>query len=228
MWSKNLNHTLEESFEILEVFDFMSNFMLLHILKEPGTLVEWAIALGDEAAEVLTQDRDNTLLHNWMSLLHLQPYLSPFDILYTCREDEIDHGTLRYFTSLLAAEHDDNPSEMNEIENNVSDKLKQDYDVSSHAWELYRHHGWWYGVRDEIFSEDVSIKKIASDIIQFKNHGRKWWEFMAQASNVLPQAFQASVPNFYLMNLSAMVENIDDNGDIWFIITEENLLKVNG
>jgi hypothetical protein len=40
-WSSNPNRILEESLEIMEVFDFLSNFMLLHILDEPYTILSW-------------------------------------------------------------------------------------------------------------------------------------------------------------------------------------------
>lgn len=50
MWSDNPNRTLEESFQILEAFDFISNFMLLHILKGPGTFADWVILSGEHQA----------------------------------------------------------------------------------------------------------------------------------------------------------------------------------
>lgn len=69
------------SFDILGVFDFTSNFMLLYILEESETLAEWGRNLGD-ASRPLVEDPNDTLLCNWMSVLpRLQPYLSPFEIL---------------------------------------------------------------------------------------------------------------------------------------------------
>lgn len=60
-------------------FDFISNLMLLHILKGPRTVAGWVHLLESAGARAgLVSDGNDTVLNNWMSLLpRLQPYLSP-------------------------------------------------------------------------------------------------------------------------------------------------------
>ncbi|KAF9883050.1 hypothetical protein FE257_004304 [Aspergillus nanangensis] len=90
----NANCTLEESLEIMEVFDFLSNFMLLHILAEPYTILSWRGKLckarhREEAADFIL-DPSDTLLINWLDVMEfLQPYLTPFDIVSLSTDGEI-------------------------------------------------------------------------------------------------------------------------------------------
>lgn len=231
MWSENLNRTLEESLEVLEIFDFTSNFMLLHVLQGPDTLVDWMVALRDGAVtREFESDIDDSLLCNWMSLLpRLQPYLSPFDILSAFRKDKLNCEILHFFASLLAiSEHDNEPPGMVEIENNVSYVLKQDYDVADYNWYAYRYYGWRYGARGKIFEEHVSVDKIVGDIIQFRNHGHNWWEFMTQAESVQSLGFRARIPDFYVMKVATMAEECKDeeSTDVFFTIAEEDLQTI--
>ncbi|KAF7169795.1 hypothetical protein CNMCM6106_004714 [Aspergillus hiratsukae] len=235
MWSQNPNSTLEESFDMLEASDFISTFMLLHILDTPDTVLEWMSILRDagfrEAAEQFVEDPNDTVLHNWTSLLsRLQPYLTPFDILSLFTKDELDHDILRYFAALLAfVEHEGEPPGMNERENDVSRKLEREFDVASHVWKLYRHHGWRCGIRGEIFNEHHNFEKIASHIVQFEHDGRHGWESMIEAEkDLLAGDFQASIPHIYLMNLSTAAENIDNDRKILFTITESILQTSTG
>jgi hypothetical protein len=234
MWSRNPQRTLEESFEMLEAFDFISNFMLLHILNTPDTLLKWMSILQDaglgEAAEQFVEDPDETILHIWTSLLtRLQPYLTPFDILSLFTKDELDHDILRYFAALLAfVDHEGEPPGMNDRENDVSRKLERDFDVASDAWKLYRHHGWRCGIRGEIFHEHHNFEKIASHIVQFQHDGHHWWESMIEVeTDLLARDFLASIPHIYLMDLSTAAENIDDDRKISFTIPEEHLTDIN-
>lgn len=231
MWSGNSKRTSEESLEILEVFDFMSNFLLLHILQGPDTVATWARLLeGAEARAALVSDRNDTVLHNWMSLLpHLQPYLSPFDILAAFRMDEIDRETLQYFTSLLAlVGHDQDPPGMGEIEKEVSCKLKKEYNVADRAWERYRLHGWRNDARGAIFDERPITRDIAEKIAVFRCHGLDWWRSIEHASNDAPQDLYLffGVPDCFLRILSTFCESTDSNQDICFIVKEENILKL--
>ncbi|QMW36963.1 hypothetical protein G4B11_000199 [Aspergillus flavus] len=223
MWSDNPNRTLEESFQILEAFDFISNFMLLHILKGPGTFADWVILSGEHQA--FTQDPDDSFLNNWISLLRrLQPYLSPFDILATFRMDEIDLQTLQYFTSLLSFEEYDLKSPIYEIEKEVCCKLNEEYDVADHVWKIYRNHGWRNGARGTSFNEHLSVGTIASEIIGFECHRRNWWELMKQSSKASPYGVRFSLPSFYL---STFNERTYEDEDIHFIITQDDLLTLN-
>lgn len=107
-----------------------------------------------------------------------------YSFLFT--KDELDHDILHYFAALLAfLEHEDEPPGMNERENDVSRKLERDFDVDSHGWKLYRHHGWRCGIRGGIFSKRHNFKNIAIHIVEFKHDGRYWWESMIEAENDL-------------------------------------------
>ncbi|GFF57050.1 hypothetical protein IFM51744_09076 [Aspergillus udagawae] len=235
MWSQNPNRTLEESFDMLEAFDFISNFMLLHVLDSPDTVLDWMASLMDagfrEAAEEFMEDPNNTVLHNWTSLLsRLQPYLTPFDILSLFTKDEINRDILRYLAALLAfVEHEGEPPGMKEREDDVSRKLEREFNVASHVWKLYRHHGWRRGSRGEIFNEHHCFETIVSYIVQFEHHGRHWWESMIEAENdLLGRDFQASIPHIYLMNLRTAAANIGNDHKISFTITEEHLTNYDG
>ncbi|KAJ5751499.1 uncharacterized protein N7511_008464 [Penicillium nucicola] len=228
MWSGSSERTPEESLEILEAFDFISNFMLLHILRGPYTFVEWGLSLdSDEAREALLSDPNDTLLSNWVSLLpRLQLYLSPFDILAAFRMDELNSETSRYFASLLAlSAHDQGPLGMGEIENEVSYKLEQEYHVAGHTWKTYRHHGWRTGARGAIFDARSSAKRIASEITRIKCDGRDWWTLIEQASNDAPVALDFRVPDDFLTIFSSFGESTDID-DIRFVITKENFSKL--
>ncbi|GLA44564.1 hypothetical protein AnigIFM63309_003786 [Aspergillus niger] len=223
MWSDNPTRTLEESVQVLEAFDFVSNFMLLHILQGPDTFLNW-VASSDRS-DALILDRGNTLLWNWMSFLsRLQPYFSPFDILAAFKMDTLDHKSLQYFISLLEFDLDGpDPPGMNNIENEVSCKLEKNYNVAGDVWKRYRYHGWRNGARGVSFNEDFSGGSIASEVTGFKGHGRNWWELMKPARDIVPHFFKASVPSHYLMRDSTHAEDIDD---IHFIITEDDLSQL--
>lgn len=225
MWSENLNRTLEESLEALELFDFTSNFMLLHILEEPGTLSGWMVDSDIVARSHFELDGEDSLLYNWMSLLpRLQPYLTPFDILFAWRKDKLNHEILNFFASLLAAsEHE--PPGVEEIESNVSCVLEHVYPAVNHGWGAYRYHGWRYGARGRIFNEHVIVDKIADDIIQFKHDGRYWWELMTQEENGQSRPIGGRITDLYLTKLPTVQEDSKDD-DIWFTITKEDLQAI--
>ncbi|KAI3015044.1 hypothetical protein CBS147347_11306 [Aspergillus niger] len=227
MWSDNPTRTLEESVQVLEVFDFVSNFMLLHILQDPNTLMDWAVSSRRDDALIL--DLDDTPLWNWMTLLsRLQPYLSPFDILAAFNMDTLDHKSLQYFISLLDLDlNGPVPPGMDKIENEVSCKLEKNHNVAGDVWKRYRYHGWRNGVRGVSFNEDFSGRSFASEVTGFKGHGRNWWELMKQTRNFVhvPHVFRFSVPSRYLMRVSTHAEDIDGNR-FNFIITDNDLSQL--
>ncbi|KAL3246537.1 hypothetical protein ABHI18_012696 [Aspergillus niger] len=223
MWSDNPTRTLEESVQVLEVFDFVSNFMLLHILQEPDTLLTWEASSG--RSDVLILDHDDTPLWNWMSCLsRLQPYLSPFDILAAFQMDTLDHKSLQYFISLLDLDlNSPDPPGMDKIENEVSCKLGKNYNVAGDIWKRYRYHGWRNGTRGVSFNENFSGGSIASEVTGFKGHGRNWWELMKRTRDTVPHFFRASVPSQYLMRGSTRAEDIDY---IHVIITDSDVSQL--
>ncbi|RDH27078.1 hypothetical protein BDQ94DRAFT_185534 [Aspergillus welwitschiae] len=210
MWSDNPTRTLEESVQVLEVFDFVSNFMLLHILQDPDTLLDWVESSG--RSDVLILDHDDTPLWNWMYCLsRLQPYLSPFDILAAFPMDTLDHESLQ----------------VDKIENEVSCKLEKYHNVAGDVWERYRYHGWRNGVRGVSFNEDFGGRGFASEVTGFNGHGRNWWELMKQTRDTVhvPRGFKFSVPSLYLMRDCTHAEDIDGN-HLNFIITDNDLSQL--
>ncbi|KAB8212761.1 hypothetical protein BDV33DRAFT_210895 [Aspergillus novoparasiticus] len=166
MWSESPNRTLGESLDVLEVFDFTSNYLLLLILDSPSTLVDWRYELGEHDENSLMLDYDETPLENWMNLLfRLQPHLSPFDILSLFKKGRVDIKELLFLTSLIGLPkiyNNDYPG-MKEIEYAVPSKLQGDRNVDD-AWKAYRCHHWRLEVRGRVFNWDFKAEKIADAI----------------------------------------------------------------
>lgn len=208
-WSDSSNCTLKESFEVLEVFDFIHNFMLLSTLDSPATLWGWAVAIRDDGNLIFS--REDSLLSNWMFLLsRLQPYLTPFDILANFLEDKLSNETLLFFSSLLTISgHYKEPPNMSDIEDRISRGLNEGYDVASELWGVYRRHdyGWRHSVRGRVFYEDFNPKKVADEIKNFENHSRNWWEFLREAEDDQSRDFQITIPQYYSKEIFDMTDD---------------------
>ncbi|KAJ6001118.1 hypothetical protein N7481_001527 [Penicillium waksmanii] len=77
MWSENSDRTLQESVEVLEIFDYTSNFLLLKIFDCPGEHLDWV----DDRQKSDLMDDGETFLGNWMDFhTRLQSFLTPLDI----------------------------------------------------------------------------------------------------------------------------------------------------
>ncbi|KAE8334133.1 hypothetical protein BDV24DRAFT_146357 [Aspergillus arachidicola] len=228
IWSESSNLTQEEIFETLEIFDFTSNFMLLDILHEPGDLLDW-LKSGDpeERFDFMLTDEES-ILYNWMYFQqHLQLYLGPFDIL-SAYNGKPNMEILQFFATLFAfSEHTLDPPGMDHIEHKILRTLGP-HRVADHDWRAYRHHGWKYSARGEIFDEDFSVERITSDILKFKDPTHHWWEYMTPAENAHSQGVRVSITDSYLMKGSTRAEDIEDieDEDILFIITKEDLRTI--
>ncbi|KAJ5100926.1 hypothetical protein N7456_006978 [Penicillium angulare] len=227
-WSDSSNRTLKESLEVLEVFDFIHNFLLLGTLDSPATLEGWAVAIRDDRN--LIYSLEDSLLSNWMLLLpHLQPYLTPFDILANFRKDELSNKSLHFFSSLLAiSENYKEPPKMSDIEDSISCVLNKEYDVASELWDVYRRHdhGWRKGVRGRVFGEDLSPKKVADEIKNFENHSPNWWKFLSEAEeDDQSRDFRVAVPQYYLKQVFDTTED-DEARQSFFTIAEKDLRTI--
>jgi hypothetical protein len=222
-WSYSPNRTLEESLEVLEAFDIMSNFMLLHILDDPDTILRWANTLNDEEemAQNFTLDPNDTILINWMYVMKgLQPYLTPFDILSLATEKgEIGLDTLRYLAMLLEPPHGEPPG-MDDVENDVFRKLNDEFQVDRHCWELYRRHSWSTNLRSKMFGEDLCVAKIASRIAQSKKTRYHWWQLLIPGDGTEEQRFGAW--SLYLKKIRTLSINLTDETE-WYTIPSEDL-----
>ncbi|KAL2841290.1 hypothetical protein BJX68DRAFT_173037 [Aspergillus pseudodeflectus] len=222
-WSYNPNRTLEESLEVLEAFDIVSNFMLLHILKDPDTILRWADTFNDEEemAQNFTPDPNDTILINWMYVMkRLQSYLTPFDILSLASEKgEISQDTLRYFAMLLEQPHGEPPG-MGDVENDVFRKLKDEFQVDSHCWILYRRHNWIHNLRSKMFREDLCVAKIASSIARSKKTKYHWWQLLIPGEGTKEERY--GVWSLYLKKIRTLSENLIDETE-WYTIPSEGL-----
>lgn len=222
-WSYNSSRTLAESLEVLETFDIVSNFMLLHILGDPDTILRWEYTLKDteEVAQNLIPDPNDTILSNWMYVMRsLQSYLTPFDILsLATQKGEIGQDTLRYLAMLLEPSHAEPPG-MSDVENDVFRKLKDEFQVDSHCWELYRRHSWSNDLRSKMFREDLCVAKIASSIAQARKNKYFWWQYLIPGEGTEEQ--RLGVWGLYLRKIRTLSQNLTDETE-WYTISLENL-----
>lgn len=222
-WSYNPNRTLEESLEVVEAFDIVSNFMLLHIFENRDTILCWAITLKDEEemAQNFTPDPNDTILINWMSVMkRLQSYLTPFDILSSATEKgEIGQDTLRYLAMLLEPT-DGEPPGMVDVENDVFRKLKDEFKVDGHCWELYRRHSWNNNLRSKMFRGDLCVAKIASSIAQSRKAKYHWWQLLVPGEGMEETRF--GVWSLYLKKIRTLPIDLTDEKE-WYTIPSEHL-----
>jgi hypothetical protein len=228
-WSYNPNRTLEESLVVMETFDIISNFMLLHILGEPDTVAAWLVNLDQmgfpEEAQNFRPDPHGSILLNWKYILnYLQPYLTPFDILSLfSTKDEISKDTQLYLATLLEPSTSEPPG-MGNIECDLSRKLKDEFQVDSHRWESHRRHAWSSELRGRLFCEDVSVAEIANSIVQTRDHKCAWWQFLVPGGEGAD--FQIPVQRLYLTDDQTRSENIEDDDCIeLYTISAEGLCQ---
>lgn len=173
LWSENPHRSLLESAEVLEIFDYASNFLLFQIFNRPTRFCDWRGSIF--------LDENDTFLNNWMSfVVGMQPFLTPSDILELFQRNldvggKIPHEQLSLYVHKFARDQPifDFPiPTMKNIECDVSTKLKGS---AAEAWETFRCHDWCSDIRGRAFMPEFDLSKI---IIQ--NQGeesrRLWWE----------------------------------------------------
>ncbi|KAE8335074.1 hypothetical protein BDV24DRAFT_14561 [Aspergillus arachidicola] len=108
----------------------------------------------------------------------LQSYLTPFDIVSLFqKKDDLGRDTLRYLAMLMEPPCAESPG-MADVENDVFQKLEDEFQVNIHCWKLYRRHSWRSTLRGKVFCEDLPVATIARSIAQARDNTCDWWQFL--------------------------------------------------
>lgn len=194
IWSDNPHRSLRDSAEILEMFDYVSNFLLFRVFSHPNRFLDWRGSIF--------LDENGTFLDNWMSFVgNMQPFLTPSDILELFQRGE--HLEVESFQETFSpyikfSIRDQKIFElpipaMKEIENDISTKLT---DSAAEKWESFRRCWWRSSVRGRVFTANFNLCK---DIIDSKEcDSRKfWWEYL---QCVGPESMESSSRGSFAIN----------------------------
>lgn len=191
MWSRNSDRTLQESFEILDLFDYTSNFLQYQVFPTPDEHLDWADV--SQKNEILGPY--DTLVSCWIHCHErLRLFLTPFDIL-SLFKNGIGKGEIQQQTSMFllkclklnTIDNYDNASGMEMVENDVSYKLRES---ASEAWKGFRAHYWQATIRGRVFADEFDASKYS---IHHDPEAHSWWESL-QRTDIRPQASSLSVP----------------------------------
>lgn len=210
LWSENSDRTLQERFEMLEIFDYTSNFLLLNVFSSPAEHLDWA----DHTRKSDIVDGSETFFDNWMSFhIRLQSFLTPFDILSLFKENhkmegEVSLYLLNFVLPNGVDSHGPVPG-MREVENTVSRKLSEPL---SGAWKAYRRHHWRSAIRGRVFSDVLD----ASDYrVQCKEDNWLWWEKLERVESLpLDASLSILVPRLWFVPLADLTQPGEEEPDL--------------
>lgn len=217
IWSENSDRTLRESVEVLEIFDYTSNFLLFHLFNCPEEHLDW---VDDEQKPELMDD-DETLISNWMDFhTRLQSFLTPLDILslserYDRGEKSCPRGPLTdYLLRFLLINEVDGYQTvpgMTQVEQNLAERLG---DLTPESWEAFRGHYWRSNVRGLVFVDTFEIDKT----MYFKQDGWHWWKNLRRVDTDPPPdtslSLRIPVPRDWLVPFRELVDP-DEGPDIF-------------
>lgn len=210
MWSRNSDRTLQECFEILEIFDYTSNFLLFQVFPTPEEHLDWADTT--EKDDIMADHE--TLFENWMDFHdRLQLFLTPFDIVSLFNngigKDDIGTKTSFFLFKWLhwnKVDAYEDVSGMGMVENGVSNKLSG---PASEAWDTYRTPSWRSAIRGRVFADGFDATDF---IVPCEEEARFWWERLRRA-DISPEAAElsVSVPRFWFIPLSDIQPEGEDD-----------------
>lgn len=217
-WSRIFNYTLQESVENLEIFDYTSNFLLLHVFSSPKGYLDW----GDGIYRFL--NRRNTLLDNWMYFhLRLQSFLTPFDILSLFTSD-IGSDVMRakaslYLQKFLPTNYVcEFARELRNVENDVLRNLSK---PESETWKEYRIQHWRSTIRGRVFSHDFNVSDYSMPL---KREGCLWWKTLKRVEDPPEHdSLAISVPRAWVAPLNDPNEYSLSSTQRYYYVLEEPL-----